>query len=80
MGPVLTMRARRNACLVTVIAELERAGAEFTVTQSKKHIKISWCLGDNRRVTIVPLSPSDSQRGPMNSRAVVRRQLRRRAT
>jgi hypothetical protein len=70
------MRNRRNRCLTIVIAELQRAGANFTIKQSKKHIKIRWCHNDLYYTTVVPASSSDSQRGALNSRGVVRRQLR----
>jgi hypothetical protein len=72
---------RRSAELVADALEtLRAAGAKPSVRNGGKHIKISWVdRHGHRRLLIVPCTPSD-WRTRANTRALLRRLLRRSAS
>jgi hypothetical protein len=69
--------ARRNDALTAALKELERHGIVYELLHGGKHWKIEWIIVAHRqRIVTVPVSSSD-WRGPRNSRADVRRMLRK---
>lgn len=58
-----------------VLEILEEAGAVVNGVASKRHAKIKWTYMGVRRMTTVAQTPSD-KRTVLNSKALVRRQLR----
>jgi hypothetical protein len=62
--------------LQAVVSELRAVGIEPHIEQGGSHIKVSWKHKDEPRLIVVAKTLSDS-RGALNTRARVRRQLRK---
>jgi hypothetical protein len=68
---------RRNECLDAARNELHAVGITHTVAYGGKHLKIKFKLGYRNETYVVSVSCCDSTRGVKNSRADIRRMLRR---
>ena len=66
---------KRLTPAAAVLAILEEAGAVIDGIVSKRHAKIKWTFMGVRKMTTVAQTPSD-KRTMLNSKALVRRQLR----
>jgi hypothetical protein len=68
---------RRNACLETVIRELNERGIPYEVIRFKKHWGVRWIVIAHRpRTMTVPNDPGEWNAW-INTRAQVRRMLKR---